>query len=173
MHPLTLLFSRSGRLAPRPFAVAVGLVYVVSFLSQVLLSAPVISRLGPWPFVLVQAVLVWAWLALHVKRLRDAGRSAGIALGIAGLYVLALVLLLLVMMMVTANDTSSTFALTGHGLLQFFVALWFVGMLVGHGDLGMFGVWLMGFLALLLAPLLIAVGFSIWTGTRPTVPPPP
>ncbi len=173
MNLVTLLFSRSGRLGPRPFAVTIVLVYVTSFLSQVLLSAQITSRAGPWPFVLVQAVLVWAWLVLHMKRLRDAGRSPGMAVGIAGLYVLALVLLLLVMMMMNANETSSTFALPGQGLLQFFVALWFIGMLVGHGDLGMFAVWLMGFLALLLAPLLIAVGFSIWTGTRPSVPPPP
>jgi hypothetical protein len=97
------------------------------------------------------------------------------------------VLLLLVMTMITANASSSNVTQIGQGLLQFFMALWFIGMLIGHADLGMFGVWLMGFLALLMAPLLIALGFSIWTGTRPSgaqalssapqaarsVPPPP
>ena len=172
MSPLALLFSRSGRLAPGTFAIAIGLAYLASFLSQALLSPPVTGRVGLGPFALLQLALVWAWVVLHVKRLRDAGRPTGLAIGIACLYVLALVLLLLVMVMITATDNSSTFALTGQSLLQFFVALYFIGMLVGSADLGMFGAWLMGFLALLLTPLLIALGFSIWAGTRPSAPAP-
>ena len=165
-----LLLSRSGRLAPRPFAIAIVLVYLASFLSQGLLAAPVTGRVGLWPFAGLQAALVWIWLVLHVKRLRDAGRPFGMAVGIAGLYALALVLLLLVMVMIAANEGSSDVARTGQGLLQFFMALWFIGMLVGHADLGMFGIWLMGFLAVLLAPLAIALGYSVWAGTRPRVP---
>ena len=76
MDPLALLFSWSGRLAPRPFAIAIIAVYLVSFFSQVLLGAPVTGRSGLWPFTLLQAALVWAWLVLHVKRLRDAGTIA-------------------------------------------------------------------------------------------------
>ena len=172
MSLLSLLFSRSGRLAPQPFAVAVVIIYLISFLSQALLSAPVTGRAGLWPFALLQAALVWAWLVLHVKRLRDAGRSSGVAAGIAGLYALALVLLLLVMVMITATGASGEAAQAGQGLLHLFMALWFIGLLIGHGDLGMFGYWLMGLLLLLAAPLLIALGFSIWTGTRPRVSPP-
>ena len=173
MNVAALLFSRSGRLAPAPFAAAIVLVYLISFLSQMLLSAQVTVPVGLWPFALLQAALVWIWLVLHIKRLRDAGRPAGMAIGIAGLYVLALMLLLLVIVMITANEFSGDAAKAGQGLLQFFMALWFIGMLVGHADLGMFGVWLMGFLALMLTPLLIALGFSIWTGTRPSVSAPP
>jgi uncharacterized membrane protein YhaH (DUF805 family) len=173
MNPLALLFCRSGRLAPRPYAIAVILVYLASFLSQALLSAQVTGRAGLWPFALLQAALVWAWLVLHIERLRDAGRSSGLAVGIACLYMLALVLLLLVMVMIAATEASSGAAQAGQGLLQFFIALYFIAMLIGSADLGIFGYWLMGFLALSLTPLLIALGFSIWTGTRRSVPPPP
>ena len=169
-----LLFSRSGRLAPRPFAFLIAAVCVVSFLSQALLSAPVTARLGLWPFAVVQAGLIWAWLALHIKRLRDAGRPAGIAFGIAGLYGLAVLLLLLVMAMITAGESSSEAARGGQGLLRLVAVIWMIGLILGHGgELGIFGFWLLGFIALLLTPLLIALGFSIRTGMRPSVPPPP
>jgi uncharacterized membrane protein YhaH (DUF805 family) len=173
MNVAALLFSRSGRLAPGPFAAATVLVYVISFLSQALLSGQVTVRAGLWPFALLQAALVWTWLVLHIKRLRDAGRPLGMAIGIAGLYVLALMLLLLVMVMITANEFSGNAAKAGQGLLQLFMALHFIGILIGHADLGAFGLWLMGFLMLLLTPLIVALGFSIWTGTRPSVPAPP
>ena len=171
MNAVSLLFSRSGRLARRPFAIAIALVYLASFLSQGLLSAPVTARAGLWPFALLQAALVWSWLVLHVKRLRDAGRPSGMAIGIACLYVLALVLLLLVMVMITASDaTSSNFAVAGQGLIHLFIVIYLLAWLLGSSEFGVLAYWLMGFLALLLLPLAIALGFSIWTGTRPSVP---
>lgn len=171
MNVVSLLFSRSGRLASKPFAIAVVLVYLVSFLSQALLSAPVTGRGGLWPFTLLQAGLVWAWVMLHAKRLRDAGKPSGLAVGIACLYVLAVVLLLLVMAMITASDTSSgNFLLAGQGFIHLFIVLYVIGAVLGSAEFGMLTYWLMGFVALLLTPLGIALGFSIWTGTRPSVP---
>jgi uncharacterized membrane protein YhaH (DUF805 family) len=171
MSAVTLLFSPYGRLAPRPFVGAVVLVYLTSFFSQALLSAPVTGRAGLWPFALLQAALVWVWIALHVKRLRDAGRSFGLAAGIACLYVLALVLLLLVLMMITASDTtSSNFLLSGQGLIHIFIVLYAIGAVLGNSEFGMLAYWLMGFLALLLLPVALGLGFSIWAGARPSVP---
>lgn len=172
MSVASLMFSRSGRLEPRPFAIAVVSIYLASFLSQMLLSVPVTVRAGLWPFALVQVVLVWAWLAVHIKRLRDAGKSPGLAVGIACLYVLAVVLLLLVMAMITASDSgSSDFLMTGQGLIQLFIVLYIIGGALGSSEFGILAYWLMGFIALLLMPVAVAVGFSIWTGTRPSAAP--
>ena len=70
-------------------------VYLASFGSQVLLSAPVTARMSVLPFALVQAVLIWLWIVLHARRLRDAGRPAGLAVGIAIVYALEVVLLVI------------------------------------------------------------------------------
>jgi uncharacterized membrane protein YhaH (DUF805 family) len=173
MDPLALLFSWSGRLAPRAFAVAIIGVYLVSFFSQMLLGAPVTGQVGLWPFALLQAALVWAWTVLHVKRLRDAGRPPGLAVGIAGLYILALLLLLLVMVMITASETSGDVARTGQGLIRFFLVIYLFAALFGSSEFGVLLYWLMGLVALLLLPVAIALCFSIWTGTRPSAPPSP
>ena len=171
MSPLALLFSRSGRLAPKPFAVAVILIYAASFFSQALLAEPILARAWLWPFALLQAVLIWSWLALHTKRLRDAGQTSGFAIGIAGLYVLALVLLLLVLAMITASETgSSNFLLAGQGIVQIILVLYMLGVLAGSSEFGVLGMWLMGLVALLLVPVALGIGFSIWAGTRPSVP---
>ena len=37
------------------------------------------ARTGPWLFAAAQALLIWVWYVLHAKRLRDAGRSVGLA----------------------------------------------------------------------------------------------
>jgi uncharacterized membrane protein YhaH (DUF805 family) len=171
MNAVALLFSWSGRLAPRSFAIAVVLVYLASFFSQALLSVPVTSRMDLWPFALLQVALVWAWVVLHVKRLRDAGRSLGLVAGIACLYVLALLLLLLVLLMITASETTaSNFLLTGQGLIHIFIVLYAIGAVLGSSEFGVLAYWLMGFLALLLLPVIVGVGFSIWAGTRPRAP---
>lgn len=172
MSVASLLLSRSGRLEPRPFAIAATLIYLASFLSQMLLSPPVTSQAGLWPFALLQALLVWAWVVVHTKRLRDAGRSTGLAVGIACLYLLAVVLLLLVLAMITASDTgSSEFLMTGQGLIRLFIVLYIIGAALGSSEFGILAYWLFGFIALLMLPVVVAIGFSIWTGTRPSIAP--
>ena len=61
-----------------------------------LISPPVTARrYGVLPFAVAAGRSTWAWFALHARRLRDAGRPTGPALGIAILYALAIVLLML------------------------------------------------------------------------------
>jgi uncharacterized membrane protein YhaH (DUF805 family) len=162
MESLAFWFSPSGRITPKPFARGVLAVYGVAALSLLLMSAPVMLRVGFAPFVVVQALACWAWFCLHAKRLRDAGRDAGAALAVAGLYALAIVLLLLVLTLAaplrggaqapaagTAGAWSDLFALAG-----------------GDSDPGLFAYVGAGLLALIVLPMLTAVGFSVWAATR-------
>src|SRR5262249_42605091 len=89
MQSLALFFSARGRLAPRAFAASAAAVYGTAFLSQLLISAPVMLHAGLAPFALVQAIATWSWFCLHAKRLRDADRGIGVAVAIAVLYALA------------------------------------------------------------------------------------
>jgi uncharacterized membrane protein YhaH (DUF805 family) len=162
MESLAFWFSPSGRIAPKPFARGILAVYAVAVLSLLLMSAPVMLRVGFAPFALVQALACWAWFCLHAKRLRDAGRDAGAALAVAGLYAMAIVLLLLVLTLAAplrggaeasaagaAGAWSGLFALAG-----------------GDSDLGLFAYVGAGLLALIVLPVLTAVAFSIWAATR-------
>jgi uncharacterized membrane protein YhaH (DUF805 family) len=163
-----LLFAFSGRIAKRPFAVAIIAVYAASLLSQLLIAAPITAKVSVWPFAIVQLALAWAWLALHVKRLRDAGKSHGFAIGIACLYVLAVILLILVVLMITAGDSSGEAAKTGQGLIRVFLVLYLFASLFNSAEFGVLAYWLFGFVALLMLPVLIAVGYSIWAGMLPS-----
>ena len=164
----------SGRLAPRPFVLAVIAVYLLSFVSQTLLSAPVTARLSVLPFVLAQTVLIWFWILLHRRRLIDAGRPTGIVIGVALVYALQVVLMvLLIWMVVAANAGSNEAAVAGAGLLHLFVVLYLLGTMAGDPTLGVLQIWLIGFVAMMLLPVVIALCFSIWTATRPRLSAPP
>ena len=78
MQALRFLFSPSGRLPPQAFAFAAVVVYLAGAASHWLTAPDMIPRGGLWPFVAAQTLLVWIWFALHAKRLRDAGRAAGL-----------------------------------------------------------------------------------------------
>ena len=171
MASLTTIFSAAGRIAPKPFALGTIAVYAASFLSQFLLAAPVTARASVVPFVLAQVVIGWSWYVLHAKRLRDAGRPTGAAVALTVLYALAIVLLLLVMVAANApgqgNGPGDTpFA----GIFQIFLLLFLVGMVLGDPNLGMFGYIILGVLALVMLPMVIAIVFTIWAGTRPSAP---
>lgn len=86
----------NGALAPWPFMVAVGALYLFGFAGQWLTAPIVLGRVGLWPFLLMQIVLIAVWYGLHASRLRDAGRGPAPAQGIAVIHVLAIVLLVLV-----------------------------------------------------------------------------
>ena len=83
MQALRFLFSPFGRLGPQAFVIAVIVVDAAGAASQWLTVLGVAARNGLWLFALAQAVLIWVWFALHAKRLRDAGRSTGLAVGAA------------------------------------------------------------------------------------------
>ena len=162
--------SRSGRLAPLPFAIAAIAVYLLSFGSQVLLSPPTTGRLGVLPFALVQAVLIGIWIVLHMRRLRDAGRPAGIAIGIAVMYALEVVLLVILVWLMLASTAGTTdSAGRESSILHLFVILYLLTLLTGDPTLGALQIWVAGFVVLMLLPVVIALGFSLWAATRPSL----
>jgi len=159
MESLALFFSSSGRLAPKPFARAVVAVYAAAFLSQFLISPPLL-RIGLAAFALVQAISMWAWFCLHAKRLRDAERPIGLAVAIVVLYALAMILLLLVIALVlgmTPGGDGTDVLISSH----------LVRIIAGDPDPGFFGYVAAGVLLLVFAPMLIAMWFSIWIGAMP------
>jgi len=174
MQALRFLFSPSGRLPPQAFALAVVVVYLAGAASHLLTAPEVIARGGLWPFVAAQALLVWIWFALHAKRLRDAGRAAGLAAGVSLLYALSVVLLIIITasfynaLAGEAPDANTASAL---GLI---LLVSIVAILLGspHYDLA----WLMVAILLLIAfvPVIVAIVVSLWAATRPrtlSVPP--
>src|SRR5215218_3411388 len=169
MESLALFFSGGGRLAPKPFARAVVAVYVAAFLSQLLIP-PVMLRIGLAAFALVQALAMWAWFCLHAKRLRDADRPIGPAVAIVVLYALAMILLLLIIVLVVGITPGGDGATAGDET-DVLISSYLVRVLAGDPDPGFFAYVAAGILALIFAPMLIAMGFSIWTGTRPRAAP--
>ncbi len=164
MESLAHWFSPFGRMAPKPFARRVLVVYGAALLSQILMSPPVMLLAGLVPFALVQALASWAWLCLHAKRLRDAGHDIGPALAIAGLYALAIALLLLmVALLPPLADTGQT---AEGGAADILVVSRLIAVATGDPALGLFAYVAAGMLALIVTPMVIAIAFSIWAGTR-------
>jgi uncharacterized membrane protein YhaH (DUF805 family) len=163
MESLALFFSARGRVSPRAFAAAVAAVYGTAFLSQLLISAPVMLHAGLSPFALVQAIAIWAWFCLHAKRLRDADRGIGAAVAIAVLYVLAVILFLLLVALIMPLGDAAQPASAGNVLALFFLV---TTLMV---DPGLFAYVAAGIFALVLAPVPVAIAFSIWAATRPAV----
>jgi uncharacterized membrane protein YhaH (DUF805 family) len=161
------LFSTSGHLKPLPFAIAAIAVYLFSFGSQVLLSRPVTASMSVLPFVLVQAVLIWIWIVLHTRRLRDAGRGAGLAAGIAMVYALEIVLLAAIAWLILeSGGAMSGSAGRESVILNLFVILYLLAFLSGDPLPGSLQIWVIAFTVLMLLPVAIGVGFSVWTATR-------
>jgi uncharacterized membrane protein YhaH (DUF805 family) len=162
----SLLPPVNARLASGPFVLAAIALYLVSFASQMLLSAPVTARVSVVPFVLVQIVLIWLWIVVHMRRLHDAGRPTGIVIGIALVYALEVVLLTLLIWILAAGGAGG--ASTDAGIFHLFVILYLLGVMAGDPSLAGLQVWLIGFAVVMLLPVLIAIGFSLWTATRPS-----
>jgi hypothetical protein len=172
MNALATLGS-SGRMAPRPFAFGAAGIYLVSFLSQFLLAQPVMALASVAPFLAVQIPVAWMWYALHAKRLRDAGRSTDTALALAVLYLLAI--LLLVLATVAANALGSGDGVDTKPLaavFQVFLLLFLIGTVLSDPNLSMFGYVILGALIVVMLPIVIAIAFSVWAGTRPSAPAP-
>ena len=159
-----------GRLARGPFVLAVGAVYLASSVSQMLLSAPVTARMSVLPFIVVQAVLIWIWVVLHRWRLRDAGRPAGIVIGIAMIYVIEVVLLVLIIWTLTSSAGQSG---DGASIFHLFAIFYLLGMMTGESNLSGMQVWLIGFAVVMFLPVVIAIVFSLWAATRPSLTSPP
>ena len=96
MDALRLLFSPSGRLGPRAFVFAVIAVYAAGVAAQWLTVPKIQGNAGIWPFVIVQAVLIWIWYRASRQAAARCRSAAGLAAGAALLYALSVVLLLIV-----------------------------------------------------------------------------
>jgi uncharacterized membrane protein YhaH (DUF805 family) len=165
------IFATTGRMPPRTFALSAVAVYLASFLSQFLLAEPVMAQAGIVPFLVVQLVVAWTWYTVHVKRLRDAGRSTATALALTVLYLLAIALLVLAL--IAANAPGQAGGVDGKPLaaiFQIFLLLFLIGTVLSDPNLGMFGYVILGMLAIVMLPIVIAIAFSVWAGTRPSVP---
>jgi uncharacterized membrane protein YhaH (DUF805 family) len=169
MDSLALFFSASGRMSPKPFTLCAVAVYLVSFLSQFLLAAPVMAQAGIVPFLLVQLVAGWSWTALHIKRLRDAGRASGTVPALAAIYALAIVLLLLVMAM-TSVPLAAAGEPTSGGIRHMLLLSFLIGAVLSDPNVGLFGVVMLAVLALVVLTVLSATAFTIWAALLPRAP---
>lgn len=164
------LFTLSGRLGRQQFAIAVIGVYVLGLASQSLLTRPVFDRAGFWPFILLHATLLWVWFVIHAKRMRDAGRGIGLVIGIAVVNVLSMIFLLMVISFLTSPVEGQPNETAGSVLGTWVVLILFIEIFSGAPYLGWLGKVLAVIAAIALLPVLLAVGFSIWAGTRRSVP---
>jgi len=167
MQPLGAVLSPSGRLSPRAFSYGALAVYLAGAASHLLTTPDVIGRAGLWPFVAAQALLIWIWFVLHAKRLHDAGRGSGLAVGIGLLYVLSIVLL----MVIADSFFNTTDGLMNNagatGALELILLLYVIVSLIGspHYDLAwllVVALMLIGFVPIVVAPI-----FSVWAALRP------
>jgi len=171
MNALASFASPKGRIARKPFALGVLALYVAGIAAQALLLGDVIARFGLWPFVAVQMALIWAWLVLHIRRLRDAGEGPAAAIGIALIYILSLGLLLMLIVFFTnpeaggpVGENPASDAATATLLVLFLFAILF------KPDFGVFTTILKGLILIAFMPLAISLVFSIRTGMRASVP---
>jgi uncharacterized membrane protein YhaH (DUF805 family) len=163
MESFTQFFSPFGRTARNPFAMGAVLVYVLIVASYLLVSHQVVTRSGVAPFALVQVALTYAWYALHARRLRDAGYGTGWPLVITIIYCLGVALFLLLDQFVSVSEPKP-----GITFLILLTVLFLYAALGGyHTPLVGFT---LGLLFVTVMPLLTALGFSIWAGTRPPLP---
>jgi hypothetical protein len=156
MHYFQSLLWPRGALGPRRFAVAIAAVYAFGLAAQMLTASLVLARLGLWPFVLMQVLLIWVWFALHAQRLCDAGRGVAAAQGIAVIHLLAVVLLVLVGAFFMENATAEGWTPESVTLVR-----QFVGFDRGAGD----PLTILGLVAC--AALLIPPAFSVWAAMQP------
>jgi len=163
MNALALLTSTEGRLGRKPFFLWVLAIYLAGFAAQLLLAPQVTARGGVWPFVLAQAILIWAWLAVHIKRLRDAGQGPAGAIGVALIYALAIVLLLLMVAFLTNPNAPS-----GPGDDNAFSLLLLIVIfsLLFSPDFGVFMTILKLIILIACLPAIVALVFSVVTGLR-------
>jgi len=166
MNPIRLLFSPSGRLSPRAFVWTIIVVYIAIVASQWLTTPDVLAHGGLWSYVAAQIVLIWIWLVLHAKRLRDAGYSVGLAVGVALLYILSQALLIIVVVAffnATVGEVPDPNAAGALGLLLI-VAI--VGALLGAPQHDFAWVMVTILTLMTFVPPIVAIVCTLWTATR-------
>ena len=155
---------------------AIIVVYLLGLASHALTAPDWLDRGGLIAFALVQLLLLWSWYALHVKRLRDAGHVPAPAVGVALIYLLALVLLLMILtffMQSGEQSIASGDRLPGSGVLALYMILFVFGVFGNFGDVGILNVTAALVVLILASPILIVTGFTLWAATRPSATPSP
>src|SRR5262249_52223772 len=169
----SLFFSPHGRIVRKPFVIGAAVVYLLIVASQLLLSQPVTARANVIPFALAQGLLTYAWYALHGKRLRDAGRATGAAVAIAVLNAMSVVLFILLLELVIGPGNGGADGKEGGLLTSLLVWIALGAVLAGMQAMDLFLYLAIVIAVLILLPFVIALGFSIWLGTRSSAPVPP
>ena len=147
-----------GRLRPQPFLISIAAVYLVGAASYLLTVSDVTARIGLWPFAAVQALLTWIWFTLHAKRLHDAACGHVLAIAVALLYLLLSVLVLLLLAPLVDGMPSSA-----PGLI---LLLYIIMTLAGSLRYDLTSIVVIVLTLSSFAPILIALGFTLWTATR-------
>jgi uncharacterized membrane protein YhaH (DUF805 family) len=170
MDLLALFFSTAGRLSRQAFWLSLLAVYLASLASLALLTGAVTARVNVFAFAAAQLIVLWAWTALHVKRLRDAARPTAGALSVALLYGLSVGLaLLLVLVMQSGAPAPGQDAPAQSGLA---LAL-LIGLLIFLFDPTVLSpyTYVLKALALIACiPFVLSLTFSLYTGLRRAVP---
>jgi uncharacterized membrane protein YhaH (DUF805 family) len=165
MSALGFLFSPAGRLERWPFIKGAIGVYLVGIALQLLTTAEVVQRVGLLPYVAVQFVLVWIWYCLHGKRLHDAGRSSGVAVGVGLFYLLSVVLLLIV----TDSFMPTSDQLLGNadavGALWFTMLIYVVSVLAGSSPYAV-PIVVAVLIAQAFLPIVLALAVTVWAASK-------
>jgi uncharacterized membrane protein YhaH (DUF805 family) len=111
----------------------------------------VLERAGLWAFGAAQLALLWSWFALHAKRLRDGGRATGLALGVAVIYLLALVLLLMVLFFFLTPEEPSGDTVPASSIVGMYMLLWLFGVFGDRPSLGLLDLYAFALLAVVSA----------------------
>jgi len=167
MQALRFLFSPAGRLEPKPFIVAALAVYAVGIVSLLLTGQGAVAHGGLWLFAAVQVVLTFIWYALHARRLRDAGRSSGLAAAVAVLYALSVALLVIVVAAFFTAPGAAFGNANAAGALGLSLLLMIIDAV--SGPHGYDASWLVVLLLLGMAyvPVILAAVLTLYAATRP------
>jgi hypothetical protein len=166
MNWADVLFSPRGTLKPQVFAIIVAAIYLINIIAGSVLDGQFIKRVGPWPYLALQAILTWIWFTAHAKRLRDAGRGYVVAAVLAFIYIGTIVLMLNLVATSTANISGAVDQNEPKvSLFGTIFAVLFINTLF-TGDIFLISALLFLFIGLPLLFSLIVVVYSVVTGMR-------
>jgi len=90
-------------------------------------------------------------------------------IGIAMVYALEIALLVILTAFVVSLNAAGDGGASGdNAVLNLFVVFYLLALFSGDFSFGGLQLWLMGFVAIMLLPVVIAVCFSLWAATRPS-----
>ncbi len=169
MSYFDLLFSPKGTIKPQPFALIAISIYVINILAGSVLDGDGIKRVGPWPYLALQAALTWIWFTAHAKRLRDAGRGWVVAAIFAFIYIASIVLMLNLVSASAANITEPADPKEPKvSLIGAIFAVLFINTLF-TGDIFLISLLIFVFIGLPLLFSAIVVIYSLVTAARPSL----